>query len=270
MNVALFCAVRNENIYINEYIEYYLNLGFNHIYIVDNSSDDQLDIIINPKFKNNISIINIRTQHKIDNFFKDYQSKLYTSLYNIYSFKYDWVAFFDIDEFLILKKHNTIQEYISSLQERISNYNDQYQFDQIHISWVVYDDNDHLYYSPEPVIKRFTRISKKYYEVFGAYANGVKSIIRSNLDLHFITPHTAISNTDNPLITIDNDGYLTSEYFSSQYNLNIEYSQLNHYITKSTEEYLNKTKHNGWDIYDKYFQVNEYSDEKSNILKSLK
>ena len=66
MNVALFCVFRNEHIYINEFIEHYLNLGFNHIYLIDNSSNDKLDNMLNPKFKSDVSIIDIRSENVID------------------------------------------------------------------------------------------------------------------------------------------------------------------------------------------------------------
>ena len=261
MKVALFCVFRNTQIYINEYIEHYLNLGFNDIYLIDNSDSDKLDIILDPKFRNNVFIINIRSKDLIDNFVA-YQIKLYTSLYNIYSFKYDWLAFFDDDEYLILNKHNSIQEYLNC--DLFTN------VDQIHINWLVFDDNDQLYYKNEPLIKRFTRISKKYYDLYKEAANGVKSILRSNLDLHFITPHTAVSNTDNALITVDNDGLYYSEWYSSHNKLHIDYAQLNHYITKSTEEYLqHKIINPLWNLNDKYFEVNKYTNEKIQMFKSL-
>ena len=261
MNVALFCVFRNEHIYINEFIEHYLNLGFNHIYLIDNSSNDKLDNILNPKFKSDVSIIDIRSENVIDNF-SDYQIKLYTSLYNIFNFKYDWLAFFDIDEFLILHKDNNIQEYLN--RDIFKN------VDQIHVNWIIFDDNDQLHYSPGSLIERFPRISKKFYDLYGPYANGVKSILRSNLDLKFLTMHTAISNTESKLITTDNDGNSSDEYYSSHRYASYEYAQLNHYITKSTEEYLTKNRHNQWDFYERYFQINEYTEEKAQMLEELK
>jgi len=263
LKVALFCIIRNEHNYVKEYVEHYLNLGFTNIYFIDNSSNDHLDDIINDmNVKDKVFIINIRNKEPFKNNFGDYCTNLYTSLYNIYYFKYDWLAFFDLDEFLILNKDNNIKEYLS--RDMFKN------IDQIHINWLVFDDNDQLYYSPQPLIKRFNRVSKKYYDLYGEYAHGVKSIIRTNLNLHFVSQHTAVSNTDDKLITCDNDGFRYNEYYSTHKYLTIEYAQLNHYMTKSTEEYLNKNIHGQWNFYEKYFQINEYSEEKHNMLKSLK
>ena len=56
---------------------------------------------------------------------------------------------------------------------------------------------------------------------------------------------------------------------SNHTNVFIKYAQLNHYITKSTEEYLTKNRHNQWDFYEKYFQINEYTEEKAQMLEEL-
>jgi len=260
IEVALFGACRNENLYIEEWINHYLNLGVDHIYLVDNSSDNSLESICN-NYKENVSIIDLRQKEKMYRFV-DYQPTLYTSLYNIYQIKYDWLCFFDIDEFLMLNKDNNIKDYLN--RDIFSN------IDQIHVTWLTFGDNENIYYENKPVVERFTSISNKYYDIYKEHAFGVKTILHNGLDLHFQTCHTAVSNTDIPLRTSDGTGYLYDQSYSTHDYGGYELSQLNHYETKSTEEFINKNVVDNIDSsIQKYFQINEYSDEKQAILNKM-
>lgn len=259
IKVALFCVCRNENLYIDEWVNHYLNIGIDHIYIVDNNPDNSLESICD-KYKD-VSLIDLRSKEKIPGFVT-YQAHLYTALYNIYNIFYDWLCFFDIDEFLMLKKDTNIKDYLNrDIFENI---------DQIHMTWQTFGDNGHIYYEDKPVVERFTTVSTKYHTLYDVYSYGIKSIIRSRLDLHFHTCHTAISNTNEPLRTCDNSGILYDQQYSSHNVGNYEYASLNHYETKSTEEFLRKNSNDGIDTFiKKYFEVNEYTEEKNNIIKKL-
>ena len=261
MKVALFCVFRNETLYVNEYIDHYLKLGFDHIYLCDNSSNDDVDKILKNEYNDKVTIIDIRSKETIKSFNTYYHPTLFTSLYNIFNFKYDWLCFFDLDEYLILYKDNNIKEYLS--RDIFNN------VDLIHVYWKVFDDNNQLYYENKSCVERFTHVSNKYYENFGDYANGVKSIVRSGLHLCFNNSHTPKSNNDSPLITVDNDGNIGNGFWCTYKYATYNLASLNHYLTKSAEEYLNKNIHGQWNFYEKYFQINEYSEEKHNMLKSL-
>ena len=59
------------------------------------------------------------------------------------------MAFFDFDEFLVLKKHKDIHEYLSD-----EMFND---YDCVKINWMLYDDNDLIEDDGRPVNERLTR-----------------------------------------------------------------------------------------------------------------
>ena len=120
----------------------------------------------------------------------------FTSFYYIFNFilrykisnNYDWVAFYDFDEFLILTKDKNIKEYLSRDCFKYAN--------QILINWKTYTDNDLVYtleYSPKPnyarsiykpqnkigkVIRDFFIMDKVFYQ-----DNSVGNAIQNYLDL---------------------------------------------------------------------------------------
>ena len=46
MNVAICCIGKCENRYIKEFIEWYKNLGFSHIYLYDNNTIERFEEVI--------------------------------------------------------------------------------------------------------------------------------------------------------------------------------------------------------------------------------
>ena len=66
MQVTLVAIDKNEHLYINEWVEYYINLGFDHIYLYDNDNKDAPYIgkYIDEKYARKITIVNIRGLHK--------------------------------------------------------------------------------------------------------------------------------------------------------------------------------------------------------------
>ena len=111
MNVGLICCGRLENRYAVEFVEYYKQLGFDQIIILNNNHDgeehfeDVLMSYVNDGF---VSILDYTNQGRI-------QKYAYVDMYNFFSenSNYDWLFYCDFDEFLVLKKDKNIKEYLS-------------------------------------------------------------------------------------------------------------------------------------------------------------
>ena len=110
MNKVLLCCIgRRENQYIREFVEYYKNLGFDNICLYDNNYDgeDRFEDAIGDYIANGYV------------FLKDYRNRsvcqlqAYQECYDNYKDEYDWIAFFDIDEFLSLVNDNDIHTFLS-------------------------------------------------------------------------------------------------------------------------------------------------------------
>ena len=95
MKLFIFIILNIYNRYINEFVNHYQKLGYDHIYIYDNNNknDERMDqIYFNSNF---VTIIDYRGYNN-----KDSQYKAYYNCYKNYNKKGDWLSFFDFDEFL--------------------------------------------------------------------------------------------------------------------------------------------------------------------------
>lgn len=266
MKVALCVCGRNENRYAVEFVDYYKQLGFNHIYIADNNVDDgeHFEDVLQTYIDNHfVSIIDYRNAV---NFQVDY----YNDIYNKIQDKYEWIAFFDFDEFLVLEKNKTIQDYLS--RECFKDY------EQILINWKIYTDNDLVYDDGRSCIERFTTPMEIYkctkYKYYPENKH-VKKILRSGLSNFINFVHNGYGN----IKTCNNKGIEINGSFPLQ-KINYDYAYIKHFMTKTIDEFI-KTKyyrnladsdpsytmsntyncHIGW-----FFKINNITDSKIQYL----
>jgi hypothetical protein len=225
-----------ENLYIREFIQHYKMIGIDKIIIFDNNNNDgeRFEDKIYDYIKINfVNIINYRNC-------KFCQHKSYEECYNKFKNKFDWFLFFDVDEYLILPNYKNIHEFV---ENKIFN-----QFDIIHVNWILFDDNDLIYYDNRPLQKRFIRprhlIKKNYKNIH------IKSIIRSRLNkLRFSNPHTP--NGNYKVCDVTGKKVINSVILKenpAQLNLSVPY--LKHFNCKTVEEYFkNKMKRGFADAY---------------------
>lgn len=253
MEVALVTIGRLENQYAIEFVEYYLKLGFNHIYIGDNNHGDEehfeevLQSYIDKKL---VTIINVRDQISI-------QHRFYKEMYEFLQHKYDWLAFYDFDEFLTLNKHKTIQEY---LNEPIFN-----NFNQILINWRLYTDNGLIHNDGRPCLERFTKSMKEDKQISYNFPqnNHVKSFIRGKINLGEVfldNPHQ-FNNIKLNNTTCNSKGYQIANCPFTQYDFELAY--IKHFTTKTIEEYLNikyqrGTADRSFELFKKYWNIDSF------------
>ena len=219
----LICTIaKKENKYINEFVEHYLNLKITKIIIYDNNDingEDFYNILQKYIRKRLIKIINIRG-------IKRPQKKALNDCYKNNNKNYDWIGFYDIDEFLYINNYTNLNNFLS-----LSKFK---KCQGLLINWKYYGDNNQVYYENKPVQQRFIKIfptellKKKIY-----YYSAAKSIIRGRLSIKWgHCPHY-IKN----IINCRADGRIIKNYFSPpQYSI----AYINHYITKSTEEFIER------------------------------
>lgn len=223
LNVALCVIAKQENIYINEFVDYYFKLGIKKIFLYDNNelNDENFYEVLEKEIKNGfIQVINFRGINKP-------QRKAYDDCYNNNKNDFDWIGFYDVDEFLYIENYTNINEFLSlPIFDNCTS---------ILVNWKYYGDNNYIYYEPKPLKERFT---KPFYFTHKIESNkylfaAAKSIIRGGLNItwaHF--PHFLENSTIcRPTGTIVERPLLYPNY-SSAY--------IKHYATKSTQEYIIK------------------------------
>lgn len=261
LKIALCAIAKNENLYIREWVEWYKNIGISKIFLYDNNELDgeKFEDVINDYIKIGfVEIINVRGIEKgcvYDEEGINLQPKCYIDCYENKVKDFDWICFFDIDEFLTFKKNWNLFGFLNQ-----DKFNDT---DTILIPWIHYDDNDLLYYDSRPVMKRFTHLSKRGY-------HGVKSIVRTNKIINdkkqgcLIHIFRFVNNKIKYSYGLQINTYKTWYQFSDD---ECKYSpcQLNHYKTKSAEEYLKRHLGRHWGTGKKYtdnaLTINKCKDE---------
>ena len=208
MKVALVCVAKNEDNYIQEWINYYLKLGFDDIFIYENDWRCSIE-------QNNV--------HKIPFDGYNMQETSYNNFIQTYHNEYDWAAFFDVDEFLVLKKHADIKEFVS----------DYSKYNSIGINWVLFGDNELSFDGNYSVLSRFT---KRQFAV----NEHVKSIVKMNPMIEY-----QIHQPKNCEVVDPNFNIFTGP-FNQMGHDNI--AQINHYFCKTWDEWQNKKNRGRADV----------------------
>ena len=102
MKVALVCVAKWEDYYLDEWLDYNHKIGFDKIIMYQN--DWRTDIerpFLEKRVWDGRSI----------------QVPLYNSFLQTDT-EYDWVAFFDCDEFLVLRKHDNVKDFINDYKDK--------------------------------------------------------------------------------------------------------------------------------------------------------
>ena len=223
LKILLCTIAKEENKYIKEFVEHYQKLKVNKIIIYDNNdidSENFTDILKNEISNNFVKIINYRG-------FEQPQIKALNDCYERNNKRYDWIAFYDVDEFLHIINYTDLNKFMSLKRFK--------KCQSILINWKYYGDNDLLYYEPKPLSERFT---KPFYfnsskESLKYKVSAAKTIVRGGLKIEWSHLPHYLKNT----INCRPDGSILYNYFSPpQYSI----AYLSHYTTKSTEEFAER------------------------------
>ena len=257
LKVCLCTIGKKENLYIKEFVEHYRKIGYNKIFLYDNNDlngerfEDVIQKEINEGF---VSVINYRG-------YKKCQLLSYIDCYKNNKLKYDWISFFDIDEFLELKPPNlNVQDFLGDIKF--------YKCQNIKINWVFYYKNS-LYYENKPLEKKNNYI---------IYANKhIKSTVRGNLPTNYWNSEGNPHSSFEKFTSCSSSGKIID--YQSPYNdpPDTSFAILKHYQYKSFEEYcikLNKGKadnlnENFKKILNKFYEENKSNKEKVKIMEKI-
>ena len=264
--IAMCTIAKMENRYIKYFVDYYIKLGYDHIYLYDNNDPggekiDDLDIVKDGIKKGLITVISYRPN------ISNPVTESYYDCYEKYNMMYNWISYFDIDEFLMIEpKNSTIQEFFES-----PRYND---CELVKINWRVFNDNEQLDYIDAPLIERFPYETK--YKMENRH---VKSTIRGGLNYHNFrrngSPHSIYSNIK--ACTCSGAKTKWSYYL---WPPDFSFGSLNHYVTKSVTEFFYKKFKSKVDVntipehwkrylFHYFFSVNSKTKEKVDIFNKI-
>lgn len=219
----VFACAKNENDYIQEWVDYHLGIGFDKVIICDNNEvgDDSLyGVLGNHIRKGVVEIFDIRGAQCFQN-----------EVYDMFSSSndYKWCAFIDIDEFIEIGKHYiNIKEFLSTVKENC-----------VLLNWMVYGYDKHLVKTSDNVQERF----KTPIRHVGMYKENafLKSIVRGGSSPRFYGNMHVAYFSENPSYLV---GGSIARDFVSRFHFPPLYKEiyLRHYYSRSICEYFKKTK----------------------------
>jgi len=186
---------------------------------------------------------------------------------------FDWIIFYDIDEFIHLKNYLNIKDYLNQYHFKKCN--------AIYLNHVIHTDNNQIYYYNESLVKRFPKTYEFNKEEITPeiYRNKdiLKAIVRGNLtNIKIINPHFLSKKISN---TCNGNGKIIKEKSNHLKNPDYTNYYFDHYYFKSSEEFLDKLtkgdvfykrKKNIKFNFIKYFAYNKINEKKLNyFLKNL-
>ncbi|MDY0253293.1 MAG: glycosyltransferase family 92 protein [Tenuifilaceae bacterium] len=210
------CAIaKNEGAYFKEWIDWHVAQGVQKFYIYNNESTDNTVEVLQPYIDSGLIEYNYIVG-------KRKQTAAYNDCLARHRYDSRWIAFIDLDEFIVPIKAKTIPEFLKDFEG----------FPAVEINWLCYGSGGAKTRKPGGVMERFRSHSHPSCEL----NRHVKSIVNPRLALNFLSSHhpTLLSGC-----AVDTNGNKVRKYFFQREPLH-DTIRINHYAVKSFEEFLEK------------------------------
>lgn len=242
--LSIACIARDEAPYLKEWIEYHKLIGVQRIYFYDNGSTDNTKEVLENYINSGFVIYKY-----VDG--EDMQIAAYHDAIFNYRNKTRWIALIDVDEFIVPVSFDNLCEFLKEYEE----------YPALAINWVTFDSCGH---KEKPnkngglVIANYTRVRADPYKTQTSdYSDlGIKCIVNPSKVIMYEV-HSGIYYNNACAVTED---FVRVPPFSKRTKIHsVEKIRLNHYYSKSHEEYiqkLNRARYKGG-VYKKNFQADK-------------
>ena len=223
IRICICTLGKEENKYTREFVQFYEKIGIDKIYLYDNNFEngERFEDVISDYINNGfVEVINWRGK-KMPQLMS--MNDCYKKNYN----KYDWLMFYDIDEYIKLANYSNIKYFLN--EKKFS------QCQLIYLNLIPHTDNNQLYYSNKSLFERFPeRVPKTKPE-------GRKLEVKFILKGHI--PKIRIRNQhycNHKLKNCNGFGKKNTIHYIHTYHPDYNYYYIDHFFSKSTEEFIDK------------------------------
>lgn len=234
--LSVVCIAKNEAPYIKEWIEYHKLVGVERFYFYDNESVDNTREVLDPYIKDGTVIYNYVEGRCLQNL-------VYADAIIKYRNQTRWLAIIDLDEYIVPTEKDSIPDFLKDYEN----------YPGVGINWVMFDSNG---YKTKPtsggglVTANFTRVMKNYNDKTNCL---IKSIVNPKEVKGIYHPHFCVFKKG---FTVNENFEKLIGCFSFYHTSNK--IRINHYYSKSEEEYIKKTARGNADNSSKRTYVEEY------------
>lgn len=215
MNYIGCCAIaRDENYFIEEWVQYHSMIGVEKFIIYDNESKIPLCKTLAKYIK-----CGLVTVYNIEGISP--QQQAYQHCLDHHGDQFRWIAFIDIDEFIVLKKNINLQAMLACYEK----------YAALVVNWVIFGSNGYINNPPRPITLNLTEIIEHKNP-----NSTIKSIVQPKYVKHAnLSPH---------FFTYKEEAYAVNELYmpvhANNCPTNTQRIQLNHYIYRGQKEFQNK------------------------------
>ena len=210
------CAIaKNEGPYFQEWIEWHRKQGVEKFYIYDNESTDCTKEVLKPYIESGlVEYI----------YFPGYRMQLAAYDDCLKNFRFDarWIAFIDLDEFIVPIKDDSIPAFLKRFEDSPA----------VEVNWLIYGSGGAKKKMPGTMMERFKCHSQPTH-----YLNRhVKSIVDTRRVFNMIGCHEAARVSG---YATDSHGNPIKKHFRER-EPQQDIIRINHYAVRSYEEFLEK------------------------------
>ncbi len=220
-DLAVVAIMKNETPYVKEWLDYHILAGVDHFYIYDNETTDNFKEVLQPYI--DAGIVTYKFYPGAGK-----QVRAYNDAFKNYKFFCRYMFFIDADEFIFPQNNKSVVEVADEI------FNTKKNLGGVEVNWIMYDSNnlEEADYS-KGVLERFTRRAAE-------VSDGVKTIsnprkINYIASMHYFEYYAGVSE-------ILADGSQNPKGVSDKI-------VVNHYWSKSKEEFLKKIKRGNAELY---------------------
>ena len=214
-NNIICCIAKDETPYLKEWVEYHLKIGVQYFVIYDNNSIIPIKETLAEYIRNGImNVVDCPIASRP-------QLKAYNHCLFHMCEKTQWIIYIDVDEFIILNKHNRISDLLIEYDS----------FGGLSLNWKLYNAGGHVTTPAQPVMEAYI----EYLPLTSAVNKHVKTFLQPRYTLTIANSHQAMYIDGYYAV---NENYRHISYAFSDFS--DEVAHINHYYTKSYEEWLNK------------------------------
>lgn len=231
--IAIVTMLKDEEAYVDEWLAFHQAVGIRHFIIYDNGSTDQTGDIIRSRLSpDEVTLIPWAGRMTDMSDGAQLNNQVLASAHAVLNFgaSFRWMAFIDVDEFLLPKTSKTVEEAL----ERVNG------FPNVSLPWHMFGTGGHKAKPEGGVLRNFVvraaePISRK------KNATNFKCIVDpcevTEVSVHHFETRQHGERTCNDVGKIFTRKERKTPVFYSSDNL-----QLNHYYTKSMEEFEEKIR----------------------------
>jgi len=225
--LSVVAILKNEAPYVREWIEYYRLLGATRFYIYDNDSQDGVKDIISDYIDSGVVIYKYFPG-------KYRQNMAYTDAINNYASKTRFMAVVDLDEFIVpIDDKLTLIDVLKNIVQRKP------YAAGVAIPWLMYGSSHHEK-RPEGLV-----IDNYLYRAQEAFMLNIKTVFNPRLVNGYNNPHYPIYKYG--AFSINENGDIVIGKYDSHKSCKV--IRINHYFTKSEEEFRAKVARGTADKY---------------------